>query len=152
MSIGLTKAMNGFFVPPGSGQSLDSSRNINAYNKICYNWNGLDSAGRQSSPNGFDSRSAGCNSALDDINTTNAQRPQYLELVNGGRSGVAGNLVEGYETNATFGTTMGVKVIPAQRGNFGLPINNTIRKTEYFGGGNSFILADKLRAARLKYF
>lgn len=146
--------MNGFFVPPGSGQSFESEKSIDPNNTICYNWNGLDTSGRQASAGGFNSRSGGCNSALDDININNAQRPKYLEMINGGKMGIDGSLVEGFSPldNATFGTTMAVKVIPGQRGNFGLPINSTIRKSsEYFGGGNSYVLADKLRAARAKY-
>lgn len=96
MSIGLTKATNGYFIPKSAGVSLDSSREINPYNIVCYNWNGTDnSTGRAASMPNNSIRTSGCNTANDQIAPENALRPKYYAIINGGGRGIQGNFDKG---------------------------------------------------------
>ena len=103
MSIGLTKATNGYFVPTSAGVSLDSSRAINPDNIVCYNWDGTDTTGRPSTMPNSPIRTSGCNSALDDINLENSARPNYFAIINGGGVGIKGDFNTGL--NQVAGTT-----------------------------------------------
>ena len=55
-------------------------------------WNGQDSAGRFVCEDSFNTKSAGCNSALDRVDVENYQRPQYFDFVNLDGYGIQGNL------------------------------------------------------------
>jgi hypothetical protein len=102
MSIGLTKAMNGYTVPASAGVALSSSRDTNPYNTVCYVWDGVDASGRQANKFSFATRSGGCNSANDQANIETLHRPNYIEWLNGGGSGIQGNLDAGMNQVTAF--------------------------------------------------
>jgi hypothetical protein len=102
MSIGLTKAMNGYTVPASAGVALSSSRDTNPYNTVCYVWDGVDASGRQANKFSFATRSGGCNSANDQANIESLHRPNYIEWLNGGGSGIQGNLDTGMNQVTAF--------------------------------------------------
>ena len=101
MSIGLTNALNNYKIPAGADLSMSSSREINPNNITCYNWNRVDSAGRQANGNTFATRTSGCTSAEAQIRPENALRPQYVEFLNGGGIGIQGNLDRGLNQVST---------------------------------------------------
>lgn len=79
-----------------------SDRFLNPVNMVCPIWNGYDSAGRPVSADSFNTKSNGCNSALDRVVVENYQRPQYVEYVNLSVGGIEGSIYgpnPGYSMN-----------------------------------------------------
>ena len=93
MSISITKSLNTATVPVSVGLVGDSSRSINPYNTVCYNWDGTDASGREASHNTVAIRTGGCTSALTQMLPEAANRPQYVGFLNGGGSGIQGSQV-----------------------------------------------------------
>ena len=113
MSIGLTNALNNYKIPAGADLSMSSSREINPNNITCYNWNRVDSAGRQANGNTFATRTSGCTSAEAQIRPENALRPQYVEFLNGGGIGIQGNLDRGLNQVCETQTADGLSICMA---------------------------------------
>lgn len=59
-----------------------SDRFFNPNEMVCPVWGGTDLAGRLVCPDSFNTKTAGCNSALDRALVENELRPQYMEYVN----------------------------------------------------------------------
>lgn len=79
-------------IDPAYAAKIQSDRFLNPYNMVCPVWNGVDSAGRYSSVNTVNTKSAGCVSAYDRIYVENNQRPQYMEYINLSSEGIHGNI------------------------------------------------------------
>lgn len=79
-------------VDTGSANRLESDRFLNSCNVTCPVWNGQDTSGRFVCEDSFNTKSAGCNSALDRVDVENYQRPQYFDFVNLDGYGIQGNL------------------------------------------------------------
>ena len=89
-------------IDTGYANKVYSDRFLNPENMICPIWNGFDSAGRPACANSFDTKSMGCNSALDRVAVENYQRPQYVEYVNLSVGGIKGDIYgpnPGYSMN-----------------------------------------------------
>ena len=128
MSIGLTNALNTYKVPTSAGNALESSREINPYNVVCYKWNGIDTSGRESSANAFATKTSGCNSSMEMIGIENALRPKYIEFMNGGNVGIGGS----YNTGVNQITT-----------DMSLPSNNPMALPDISMHGNTGNLVSK---------
>ena len=81
-------------VNSGWSQRLQSDRWLNPSSTVCPVWSqgnyGFDTQGRMVCRDSFNTKTAGCNSALDRITVENAQRPQYNEYVTLDAQGIGG--------------------------------------------------------------
>lgn len=82
-------------VDPAYASKMQSDRFLNPSNMVCPIWNGFDSTGRRVCPYSFNTKSAGCNSAMDRVWVENYQRPRYVEYVNLSSSGIDGEFYGG---------------------------------------------------------
>jgi hypothetical protein len=91
-SISLESALRTCKVNPEWANRLESHRIIGpASEKTCPMWTGFDLAGRPVCPDSFNTKSAGCNSALDRLHVENeVSRPQYIPYINLSMEGVTG--------------------------------------------------------------
>ena len=75
-------------VSAGMAANIDSDRYLNSGNTLCVPWSGYDDAGREVSAHSYNTRSAGCNSAHDQVSTENYLRPNYSSYVNLNTDGI----------------------------------------------------------------
>ena len=85
-------------VSAGMAANIDSDRYLNSGNAVCVPWSGYDSAGREVTANTYNTRSAGCNSAHDQVSTENYLRPNYSSYVNLNTEGIEGGMYSQMET------------------------------------------------------
>lgn len=90
--ISLESALRTCKVDAGWANRLESNRIIGpASEKTCPLWTGFDLTGRPVCPDSFNTKSAGCNSALDRLLVENeVSRPQYIPYINLSMEGVTG--------------------------------------------------------------
>ena len=81
MSVTLTGAVQTCAVNTGYATKLWSDRYENPDNTLCPVWNGLDQYGRVVSFDSYNTKYAGCSSALDRVEVENVQRPRYFDFV-----------------------------------------------------------------------
>ena len=81
MSFSLSSAVNVCKVNTGYGNKIQSDRYENPNNLLCPLWNGLDQYGRVVCVDSYNTKYAGCSSALDRVAVENYQRPQYSEFI-----------------------------------------------------------------------
>lgn len=127
MSISLDSAIRTCKIDTGYADRIYSDRFLNPGNMVCPVWNGFDNAGRPVSADSFNTKTQGCQSALDRVAVENYQRPQYVEYVNLSASGINGErytwnqwdtmyrneaLNEINNVAGSFGTGVGSKVYP----------------------------------------
>jgi len=91
-AISLESALRTCKVNPEWANRLESHRIIGpASAKTCPLWAGFDLAGRPVCPDSFNTKSAGCNSALDRLHVENeVSRPQYIPYINLSMEGITG--------------------------------------------------------------
>jgi hypothetical protein len=91
-AISLESALRTCKVNPEWANRLESHRIIGpASEKTCPLWTGFDLAGRPVCPDSFNTKSAGCNSALDRLHVENeVSRPQYVPYINLSMEGITG--------------------------------------------------------------
>lgn len=91
-AISLESALRTCKVDAGWANRLESNRIIGpASEKTCPIWTGFDLTGRPVCPDSFNTKSAGCNSALDRLLVENqVSRPQYIPYINLSMEGVTG--------------------------------------------------------------
>lgn len=91
-AISLESALRTCKVNPEWANRLESNRIIGpASEKTCPLWTGFDLAGRPACPDSFNTKSAGCNSALDRLQVENeVSRPQYIPYINLSMEGITG--------------------------------------------------------------
>ena len=91
-AISLESALRTCKVDAGWANRLESNRIIGpASEKTCPLWTGFDLTGRPVCPDSFNTKSAGCNSALDRLLVENeVSRPQYIPYINLSMEGVTG--------------------------------------------------------------
>lgn len=77
----LTGAVQTCSVNTGYANKLWSDRQENPNNLMCPLWNGLDQYGRSVAFDSYNTKSAGCSSALDRVAVENMQRPQYIDFI-----------------------------------------------------------------------
>ena len=80
-NLSLQSALRTCKVDTSWSERIESDRFLNPNNMICPVWNGNDNLGRPVPADSFQTKSRGCNSALDRILVENCQRPQYAEYV-----------------------------------------------------------------------
>jgi hypothetical protein len=90
-NISLTGSIRTCKVETGWANKIQSDRFLNANNMVCANWNGSDTAGRPSCWAAYNTKSAGCNSALDRVSVENDLRPQYSDYINLDMQGIRGD-------------------------------------------------------------
>lgn len=81
MSVALTGSVQTCSVNTGYATKLWSDRFENPSNLLCPLWNGLDQYGRAVSYDSYNTKTAGCESALDRVAVENYQRPQYSDFI-----------------------------------------------------------------------
>ncbi len=79
-------------VDTGSANRIASDRFLNPNLVVCPVWNGTDLAGREVCADSFNTKRAGCNSALDRVLVENYQRPEYYSYINLSDEGLRSNL------------------------------------------------------------
>jgi len=91
-TISLESALRTCKVNTDWANRLQSHRIVGpASEKTCPIWTGFDLAGRPVCPDSFNTKSAGCNSALDRLHVENeVSRPQYIPYINLSMEGVTG--------------------------------------------------------------
>lgn len=92
MSISLDSAVRTCKIDTGYADRIFSDRFLNPGNMVCPVWNGYDNAGRPVSADSFNTKTQGCQSALDRVAVENYQRPQYVEYVNLSAGGINGQI------------------------------------------------------------
>lgn len=114
---------------------VQSDRFLNPGNMVCPIWNGFDSAGRRACPESFNTKSAGCNSALDRVWVENYLRPKYVEYVNLSESGIDGQFYGSgpcaakNNTMTQWNTSKAISDLDATRcitGNFGTQFGSVV--------------------------
>ena len=88
----LTSAINICRVGSGEAPRIASDRFLNPNAMLCPVWGGYDLEGRQVCPDSFNTKSAGCNSALDRIVVESNLRPSYASYVTLNMAGVKGGI------------------------------------------------------------
>jgi hypothetical protein len=91
-AISLEKSVRTCSVNVGEANRIQSDRFLNPNAMICLTWNGIDSTGREVSPDSFYTKSAGCDSAEDRVMVENSQRPKYMSYVTLGAQGIQGDV------------------------------------------------------------
>lgn len=121
-SISLEKSIRTCKVDPGWASRMQSDRFLNPAQMMCPLWNGVDTTGREVSPDSFYTKNAGCNSAEDRIAVENAvSRPQYMEYVNLSANGISGGIFGDTMPWQNIGETEDqLRAINNVTGNFGL--------------------------------
>lgn len=77
--------------------------------KLCPVWSGFDTVGRPICPDSFNTKSAGCNSALDRLHVENEiSRPQYIPHPNLSMTGVTGDWLYNDMDNSTTTQVVGL--------------------------------------------
>lgn len=91
-SLSLEAAIRTCKVDTAWADKIQTDRFFNPNLMVCPVWNGLDSAGRQVSPDSFYTKTAGCNNAEDRVLVENDLRPQYMEYINLSAQGFDSNI------------------------------------------------------------
>ena len=79
--ISLLSSLTTCKVNTGYANKIQSDRSENPNNLLCPLWNGLDQYGRGVCFDSYNTKNAGCSSALDRVAVENYQRPQYMEYI-----------------------------------------------------------------------
>lgn len=122
----LTKSVRTCKVSTGDANRTESDRFLNPRNMVCPMPSGYDLLGRKVCPYSFDSKTAGCNSAMDRVTVENNLRPRYSEFITlDVAQGVGGDLYNNdarqakrwhdnrYEMVGTFGADLNATNIPS---------------------------------------
>lgn len=98
-AISLESALRTCKVNPEWANRLESHRIIGpSSEKTCPAWTGFDLAGRPVCPDSFNTKSAGCHSALDRLHVENeVSRPQYMPYINLSMEGLQGTGLYDYD-------------------------------------------------------
>jgi hypothetical protein len=93
MSISLNSSVRTCNVNVGEAQRIESDRFLNPNNMVCIPWNGYNSKGQKICPDSWNTKSAGCNSAMDRVSVENSvSRPQYISYINLNAAGIDGDI------------------------------------------------------------
>lgn len=90
MNISLEGSIRSCKVDSGWADKLYSDRFMNPSNMLCPPWNGVDTSGRPVCWDSYNTKTPGCNSALDRVFVENLLRPQYMEYVTLDAEGISG--------------------------------------------------------------
>jgi len=120
-SLSLNAALRVCKVDVGYADKVNSDRFLNPNNMLCPLWNGLDVAGRPVCPDSFNTKSAGCNSALDRVMVENdVFRPKYTEYITLNASGInQGNGLDSMPYNASMSRSAELRNINSNNPHFG---------------------------------
>jgi hypothetical protein len=91
-SLSLDASIRTCKVETGQATRIQSDRFQNPHNQVCIPWMGQNSKGQSVCQDSFNTKSAGCNSALDRVNVESALRPDYSAYINLNMAGVEGNI------------------------------------------------------------
>jgi len=86
--LSLSKNIRTSKVNTGWASRLESDRFENENLMVCPVWNGVDAAGRPVCPDSYNTKTAGCNSAMDRVVVESHLRPKYFEYVNLNAAGI----------------------------------------------------------------
>jgi hypothetical protein len=90
MNISLESSIRTCKTDSGWANRMQSDRFLNSNNMVCPVWTGFDGAGRPACLDSYNTKTAGCNSAVDRVAVENFLRPQYIEYVNLDAAGIRG--------------------------------------------------------------
>lgn len=114
-------------VDTGWANKLQSDRFLNPNIMMCPVWGQTDTQGRKVHADTFNTKRAGCNSALDRVSVENAQRPQYIEYVTLDAQGIRGSDCSGTPAGQINPDSVchqkTMKGVHQQTGQFGLQTN-----------------------------
>lgn len=113
-------------IDAGFATNAASQRFLNGNDMVCPVWGGYDSAGRPVCPMSYNTKTAGCTSALDRVSVENSQRPSYFEYVNLNPAGLNADIYIDFDTNSnrynTASRAAALDDIDQITGNFGLQL------------------------------
>jgi hypothetical protein len=128
-AISLESALRTCKVNPEWANRLESNRIIGpASEKTCPLWTGFDLAGRPACPDSFNTKSAGCNSALDRLQVENeVSRPQYIPYINLSMEGITGEWLYDDRYQNSQQNSLFYQNLHNNGGTFGQQLSATIR-------------------------
>lgn len=91
-SVSLTSSINVCRVGSGEAERLESDRFLNPMNMVCPIWGGTNLKGQQVCPDSFQTKRAGCNSAMDRVLVESNLRPDYASFVTLNMAGLKGEI------------------------------------------------------------
>jgi hypothetical protein len=99
MAISLESSIRTCKIDAGFANKIFSDRYLNPQNMVCPMWNGFDTVGRHVCSDSYDTKTSGCQSAMERITVENYQRPQYIEYINLSAGGIRGDINEPHSFN-----------------------------------------------------
>jgi hypothetical protein len=93
MSLSLNSALRTCKVNTGEANRIESDRFLNPNNMVCIPWSGMNSKGQTVCADSYNTKRAGCNSALDRVTVENAiMRPGYSDYISLNMAGLQGDI------------------------------------------------------------
>ena len=161
-NVSLTASILNAKVNTGNSEQMWSYNKFEPDAMMCPVWNGQDLSGRPVCEYSFNTKRAGCNSALDRITVENFLRPSYTNFITTNAAGIAGYGTEGYAPGDNLSKMEVVYAdqsrarSQARTGKFGIvsaeqlrPSNTTAELSAISGGLNADIMARNAQRARV---
>jgi hypothetical protein len=103
MSFSILGAVKTCTLDTAYADKIQSDRFFNPNNMVCPTWLGVDNLGREVCPDSFNTKSGGCNSALDRVNIENdVSRPYYFEYITLSTPGLRNDIYSGNAKASTI--------------------------------------------------
>ena len=91
-SLSLNASIRTCKVETGQANRVESDRFLNPNNMVCPMWSGRNLKGQSVCADSFNTKRAGCNSALDRVSVESNLRPDYAAYVNLNMAGLQGDI------------------------------------------------------------
>ncbi len=100
--------MNGYKVRSGFASAAASQRVLDANAMLCTSWGGTDVTGRYVTPDSYNTKAPGCNSAADRLVVENGMRPNYTAYISPlSRPAAANRSFTQYDANVAASASLG---------------------------------------------
>ena len=97
-SLSLNASLRTCKVQTGYAANAESDRFLNPGNMVCVPWNGMNLKGQTVHADSRNTKSAGCNSALDRVSVESHLRPDYSAYIGLNMAGLQGEMYDGNQT------------------------------------------------------
>jgi hypothetical protein len=151
-SLSLQKSVRTCTVDVGYANRIQSDRFLNPAQMVCPLWNGLNSTGQEVCPDSYNTKQAGCNSAVDRVVVENGLRPDYISYVTLNAGGIHGDIYGG-NVEAHQNTLEQERLMQTRNkitGNFGSQHMSTRRNTSCTSDAYSNAMANMAQTQRQK--
>jgi hypothetical protein len=91
-SLSLNASIRTCSVETGEASRIESDRFLNPNNMVCIPWNGYNNKGQKVCADSWNTKTAGCRSAMDRVSVENHLRPDYAAYVNLNTAGIQGDI------------------------------------------------------------